>query len=198
MPISNSYFWYSHSLPRLEDTYRFWQKSKKKSGWQPFCENMMKKLVFSITLSEIHQLHISCSLWPTREEGPYPFWWEISQQKWPPGPFWKIILKKSCLLIWNAEKCDRVIFGHPKFCEKNVKKKELRIELKWREMRSNVIYGHSKWPPPGIQNGRFLWQFMNVTKKSCILVRNGEKSDFWHPKWPPLAILWQTFFKLGI
>ena len=26
-------------------------------------------------------------------------------------------------------------------------KKELRIDLKWREMRSTVIFGHPKWPP---------------------------------------------------
>ena len=25
-------------------------------------------------------------------------------------------------------------------------KKKLRIDLKWREMRSKVIFGHPKWP----------------------------------------------------
>ena len=34
--------------------------------------------------------------------------------------------------------------------EKKVKKKKLRIDLKWREMRSKVIFGHPKWPPPAI------------------------------------------------
>ena len=29
-------------------------------------------------------------------------------------------------------------------------KKKLRIDLKWREMRSKVIFGHPKWPPATI------------------------------------------------
>ena len=33
--------------------------------------------------------------------------------------------------------------GH--FEKKNLKKK-LRIDLKWREMREKVIFGHPKWP----------------------------------------------------
>ena len=34
---------------------------------------------------------------------------------------------------------------------KNFKKKiKLRIDLKWREMRSEVIFGYPKWPPAGI------------------------------------------------
>ena len=27
-----------------------------------------------------------------------------------------------------------------------VKKKKLRIDIKWREMRIKVIFGHPKWP----------------------------------------------------
>ena len=30
------------------------------------------------------------------------------------------------------------------------KKLKLRIDLKWREMRSKVIFGHPKWPPVAI------------------------------------------------
>ena len=30
------------------------------------------------------------------------------------------------------------------------KKSKLRIDLKWREMRSKVIFGHPKWPPAAI------------------------------------------------
>ena len=29
-------------------------------------------------------------------------------------------------------------------------KKKLRIDLKWREMRSKVIFGHLKWPTAAI------------------------------------------------
>ena len=31
-----------------------------------------------------------------------------------------------------------------------VKKFKLHIDLKWREMRSKVIFGHTKWPPAAI------------------------------------------------
>ena len=38
--------------------------------------------------------------------------------------------------------------------EKNIQnKKKLRIDLKWREMRSKVIFGHPKWPKRDFQNG---------------------------------------------
>ena len=30
--------------------------------------------------------------------------------------------------------------------KKNCQKKKLRIDLKWREMHSKVIFGHPKWP----------------------------------------------------
>ena len=55
--------------------------------------------------------------------------------------------KKSCVLIWNGEKCDQKWFSviqigrSQPFCEK----KKLRIDLKWWEMRSKVIFGHPKW-----------------------------------------------------
>ena len=34
------------------------------------------------------------------------------------------------------------------------KNKKLRIDLKWREMHSKVIFGHPKWPKSDFQNGR--------------------------------------------
>ena len=43
---------------------------------------------------------------------------------------------------------------------KNLKKK-LRIDLKWREMRSKVIFSHPKWPPTAI-----LWKY---DEKVCAL-----------------------------
>ena len=50
----------------------------------------------------------------------------------------------------------KVIFSHPKcalvaiLCKSKLKKLKLRIDLKWREMRSKVIFGHPKWPPDAI------------------------------------------------
>ena len=38
--------------------------------------------------------------------------------------------------------------GH--FVQKFQKKKKLRIDLKWQELWSKVIFGHPKWPPPAI------------------------------------------------
>ena len=38
-----------------------------------------------------------------------------------------------------------------------VKNKKLRIDLKWREMRSKVIFSHPKWPPPAI-----LWKYFAI------------------------------------
>ena len=38
--------------------------------------------------------------------------------------------------------------GH--FVRNYPKKLKLRIDLKWREMRSKVIFGHPKWPPAAI------------------------------------------------
>ena len=38
--------------------------------------------------------------------------------------------------------------GH--FEQKIKKKNKLRIDLKWRKMRSKVIFGHPKWPPAAI------------------------------------------------
>ena len=38
--------------------------------------------------------------------------------------------------------------GH--FVKKKLKKKQLRIDQKWPEMRSNVNFGHPKWAPAAI------------------------------------------------
>ena len=82
---------------------------------------------------------------------------------------------QSCVLIWNGEKCDRKWFSviqngrRQPFCET---KKKLHIDLKWREMRSKVIFGHPKWPPAAI-----LWNKKKVAHWS-EMARNAIKSDF--------------------
>ena len=93
-----------------------------------------------------------------------------------------ILWKKSWVLIWNGEKCDRKWFSviqngrRQPFCEQNLKKKlKLRIDLKWREMRLKVIFGHPKWPPAAI-----LWKHL---KQNCVLIWNVEKVIFGNPKW---------------
>ena len=43
-------------------------------------------------------------------------------------------------------------------------KQKLCIDLKWREMRSKVIFAHPKWPKSDFQNGR-RWPFWKKKKK---------------------------------
>ena len=45
----------------------------------------------------------------------------------------------------------------------NKLKKKLPFDLKWREMRSKVIFGHPKWPPAAIMCKHF-------THKSSLLI----------------------------
>ena len=63
--------------------------------------------------------------------------------------------------------------GH--FVEKMSVKLKLCIDLKWREMRSKVIFGHSKWPPADI-----LWQISQKIKVSywSEMARSAIESDF--------------------
>ena len=59
------------------------------------------------------------------------------------------------------------------------KKSKLRIDLKWREMRSKVIFGHPKWPLAAILR----------TKKLRIDLKWREMRSeviFGHPKWAPV------------
>ena len=100
----------------------------------------------------------------------------------------------SCVLIWNGEKCDQKWFsviqnGHRKpFCGY-----KLRIDLKWREMRSKVIFGHPKWPPAAI-----LWEKKSNLRIDLKWREMRSKVIFGHPKWPPAAILWEKKSNLRI
>ena len=133
---------------------------------------------------------------------------QIGLPKCPPAAIFE--KKRRCVLIWNGEKCIRKWFSsHPKWSPAailwNLKKKrffviqngrwqpflwkksKLRIDLKWREMWSKVIFGHPKWPPAAI-----LWT--NLKKKLRIDLKWREmrsKVILRHSKWPPAAILWK-------
>ena len=96
--------------------------------------------------------------------------------KWPPAAILWNLKINPCILIWNSDKCDRKWLSviqngrRQPFCEKNQKSK-LRIDLKWRDMWSKVIFGHPKWPPAAI-----LWK-KKVAYWSEI-ARNTIESDF--------------------
>ena len=60
------------------------------------------------------------------------------------------------------------------YLKKNTKK--LRIDLKWREMRWKVIFGHPKWTPAAI-----LWNFFLRKMKVAYyseMARNAIESGF--------------------
>ena len=67
---------------------------------------------------------------------------------------------------------------------KKLQKKNVRIDLKWREMRSKVM-----------ASGHFVKKFKK--NKSCVLIFAEMRSKviFSHPKWPPAAILRENFQK---
>ena len=85
--------------------------------------------------------------------------------------FVKTFKKKSCISIWNGQKCERKWISDIKngrrqpLCQK-FPKKNLHIDLKVPEIRSKVNIGH--------QNGR-RWPF-------CIteMAKNAIESDFGH------------------
>ena len=127
------------------DQKRFWviQNGRR----QPFCEKK-SKLRVDLKWQEMRSKVV------------------FGQPKWPLAAI--LQKNKSCVLIWNGEKCYQKWFSviQNGRCSHFVKKKKLRIDLKWWEMRSKVIFGHPKWPLAAI-----LW------KKSCVLIWNGEKCD---------------------
>ena len=117
----------------------FWKKEikKKVAYWSEMGSNAIKSDFRSSKMPagghfEKHNLK--------REKLRFDLKWPVmrikvifAHPKWPPAK--KI---KSCLLIWNGEKCDQKWFSifqngrRQPFCEN---KKKLRIDLKWREMR---------------------------------------------------------------
>ena len=78
--------------------------------------------------------------------------------------------------------------GH--FVKKKKEKRKLHIDLKWREMRSKVIFSHPKWPPAAI-----LWRKKNQLRIDLKWREMRLKVIFGHPKWPLAAILWKHFIK---
>ena len=69
----------------------------------------------------------------------------IQNGRWQ--PFCKNLKKNQKLRIDLKwrEMRSKAIFG-PKWPQAFCGNKKLRIDLKWREMRSKVIFGHPKWP----------------------------------------------------
>ena len=105
-------------------------------------------------------------LWKKSKKIQVAYWSEMwskvifGHPKWPPAA----ILCEKKVAYWsemarNAIKSD---FQSSKMViQKKIKNKKLRIDLKWREMRSKVIFGH-----PFCEKNQ-----------SCVLIWNGEKCD---------------------
>ena len=63
----------------------------------------------------------------------------------------------------------------------------LRIDLKWREMRSKVIFGDPRWPTAAILREKKIKVAYHGIDLKWREIRS--KVIFGHPKWPPAAIL---------
>ena len=92
--------------------------------------------------------------------------------------------------IWNGQKCDRkwnsdIQNGRRQPLSKISKKIKLRIDVKWIEMRSKVIFGHPKWPPvkpfcKKNQNKNLYWSKMarNVIQSEFRISKTADGSHF--------------------
>ena len=83
-------------------------------------------------------------------------------------------------MVWNGQKCDRKWFSdiqngrRQPFCQKFQKQLKLCIDLKWPEMRSEVNFGHPKWPTAAILQKIFKRKIAYWSE----MARNATKSDF--------------------
>ena len=90
------------------------------------------------------------------------------------GHFVKNIFFKSCVLIWNGQKCDRKLFADIQngrqrpFCQK-FKQKKSSVWI-WNGQK-----GHRKWISD-IQNGWSIWNYQNGYRSE--MARNVIESEF--------------------
>ena len=94
----------------------------------------------------------------------------------------KIKKKKSCVSIWNGQKCDRKWISYIQngrrrpFCKKKFPQKiKFSIDLKWPEMRSKMFFRDPKWPTAAI-----LSKFSKKFKVAywSKMARNAIESEF--------------------
>ena len=123
--------------------------------------------------------------------------------KWPPAAIlWKKNKKnKSCVLIWNGEKCDGKWFSviqngrQMPFCEN--KSKEIKV-VYWSEIVTNVIKSDFRSSKMAA-SGHFVKKNQKKEKLRIDLKWREMrlKVIFSDPKWPPEAILWTKKIKVG-
>ena len=137
-----------------------WFSVIQNGRWQPFCEKKYLRinLKWREMWSKVFFVHPkwppAAILWKKIKKIKVVYWSEMARNaiesdfrssKMAAGSHF-VKNKKSCVLIWNGEKCDQKWFsviqnGHRQpFCEK-----KSSIALKWREVRSNFIFSHPKW-----------------------------------------------------
>ena len=170
----------SHFVNKIKVSYwsengekcdRKWFSAIQNGRRQPFCEQIYKKKTY---LSEMARNAIESDFrYSKMAAGSHfvnkmkkikvAYWFEMVRNviegdfrssKMAAGSHFvkKINNKKSCVLIWHGEKCDRKWFlviqngRRQPFCEKEMKTiKSCILIWKWREMRSKFILGHPKW-----------------------------------------------------
>ena len=119
--------------------------------WRPFCEQFSKKLKLLIDLkwremrSKVIFGHPKC-------RRPFCEICENCSKQLKLRILWKKRFFYWSEMVRNAIEWFSVIQNGRRrpFCKKSLKKKELHIDLKWREMWSKVIFSDPKWPPASI------------------------------------------------
>ena len=173
-----------------------WFSVIQNGRWEPFCENksywyeMVRNAIKSDFRSSKKKIKKkSCVLIWNGEKCNRKLFSVI--QNGHRQPFGDFFFKyRSCVLIWNGEKCDRKRFSviqngrRQPLSEQNQKSKKLRIDLKWREMRSKVIFGHPKWQPfcekksKKNKNGVLIWNGEKCDRKWFSVIQNGRRQPF--------------------
>ena len=161
------HIWCSH-WPTIEGgPYRFWQKLGIQNGhWRPFWRIFFFKVV---NWSKMARNAIESDLRSSIVAAGGHF---VQTKFKKEVAYWYEMARNAIKSDFRSSKMGAG--GH--FMKLFQKIKKLRIYLKWREMRSNVIFSHQKWAPAAI-----LWK--NFKKlKSCVhlseMARNAIKSDF--------------------
>ena len=154
-----------------------WFSVIQNGRWQPFCEQKSRVLIwngekcdrkwFSV-IQNGRRKSFCRKKSKLRSDLKWPEMWSKSSKMAAGSHFVNKIQKKSCVLIWNGEKCDQSDFRSSKMAAGSnfVKKKSCVLILNGEKC-------DQKWFSV-IQNGR--WQPF-CDNKSCVLIWNDEKYD---------------------
>ena len=90
-------------------------------------------------------------------------------------------------MVKHVIECDFWSFKMAAVCH-FMRKKKLRIDLKWREMRFKAIFGHPRWPPVAIcenNSKKIKVAYFSQMARNVRVVKQ---------KWPLPLLLWKRPF----